>query len=205
MVVQEHATANESINVAPEDILRAQVYRLLASWLSDAPDQDLLDRTSELTGDTSPLGKAVGTLAHLSSRTPVSSAAVEYHDLLIGVGRGELVPFGSYYLTGFLQEKPLAKLRQDMRRLEIVRADGVSEPEDHIASVLEMMAGLIDGTFGRVLPVDEQKSFFEQHISSWASHFFRDLGAAKSAVLYAGVAGVGATFLDLETGAFALS
>lgn len=204
MAVQQYTVGIESEPVAAEDVLRAQLYRLLASWLSDAPDQDLLDRTARLTGDQSPLGKAIGTLAHLSARTPLSTAAVEYHDLLIGVGRGELVPFGSYYLTGFLQEKPLAKLRHDMRRLHIVRADDVSEPEDHIASILEMMAGLIDGTFARALTIAQQKSFFEQHLSSWAGHFFKDLGLAKSAILYAGVAAVGTAFLELETGAFAL-
>lgn len=203
-MVQQHANGEVETTLAAEDVLRTQLYRLLASWLSDAPDQDLLDRTASLTGDKSSLGKAVGTLAHLSARTPVSTAAVEYHDLMIGVGRGELVPFASYYLTGFLQEKPLARLRQDMRRLDIARVDGVCEPEDHVASILEMMAGLIDGTFGRALPVDEQKAFYDQYVGCWAGHFFKDLGAAKSAVLYAGVAALGTAFLDLETGAFAL-
>ena len=74
----------------------------------------------------------------------------EFHDLFIGLGRGELLPYASYYLTGFLHEKPLAKLRGDMIDLGIERAEGVAEPEDNIASLMEMMAGLIRGEFGAV-------------------------------------------------------
>ena len=77
---------------------------------------------------------------------------------------GELLPFASYYLTGFLNEKPLATLRKDMASLHISRAPNVYEPEDNIASLMEMMAGLIDGRFGSPAPIERQREFFNRHI-----------------------------------------
>jgi len=191
-------------DVAPEDVLRARCYRLLARFLSSPPTADELAAAARLTGDDSDLGRAVAAFARVCSRASAASVAEEYHELFIGLTRGELVPYGSYYLTGFLHEKPLAKLRQDMARLGIERAENVSEPEDHIASLLEAMAGLVDGTLGRVLPLEEQKAFYAAHIGSWAPVFFRDLEAAKASVLYAALAGVGRAFLAIEEGAFAM-
>ena len=114
------------------------------------------------------------------------------------------MPYGSYYLTGFLHEKPLAKLRQDMSRLGVVREQNVAEPEDHIASLCEMMAGFIDGSFGRALDLDEQKAFFAAHIDNWAPVLFRDMEAAKASILYATLGSVGRIFLQIEEGAFAM-
>ncbi|MGE0613108.1 MAG: molecular chaperone, partial [Hyphomicrobiales bacterium] len=129
----------------------------------------------------------------------------EYHDLFIGEGRGELLPYGSYYLTGFLNEKPLARLRNDMAALGIARDPSVREPEDHIAALLDMMAGLITGEFGDPASVAEQKRFFETHLSSWVDHFFADLEGAKSSVLYAALGTVGRRFIEIEETAFSMS
>ena len=126
----------------------------------------------------------------------------EYHTLFIGVGRGELLPYASYYLTGFLNEKPLAKLRNDMAERGVTRSADTSEPEDHAASVLEIMAGLIDGRFGAPATIEQQKEFFDAHVGSWMDVFFRDLAGASSSVLYAALAEVGAQFLEIETAAF---
>ncbi len=130
--------------------------------------------------------------------------AEEFHDLFVGLVRGELVPYGSYYLTGFLHEKPLAKLRQDMSRLGVVREQNVAEPEDHIASLCEMMAGFIDGSLGRPLALEEQKAFFSAHIGNWAPVLFRDMEAAKASILYAMLGSIGRVFLDIEERAFAM-
>ena len=140
----------------------------------------------------------------MCGRSQAAAVAEEYHDLFIGLARGELIPYGSYYLTGFLHEKPLAKLRQDMGRLGVQRNDSVAEPEDHIASLCEMMAGFIDGSFGRALALDEQKAFFAAHIGNWAPVLFRDMEAAKASVLYATLGSVGRVFLEIEGGAFAM-
>ena len=134
--------------VDSEDALRGQVYRLLSRLLAAPPDRAVLDLVSGMEGDDTPLGRGIAALAARAAITSPEAAADEYGDLFIGVGRGELVPFASYYLTGFLNEKPLARLRGEMARLGIARADDVKEPEDHIAALCEMMAGLIEGSFG---------------------------------------------------------
>jgi TorA maturation chaperone TorD len=190
--------------VAPEDALRAQGYRLLARFLSSPPTSADLKVGAALTGNETRLGRAVTAFAKLCARSDVASVANEYHQLFIGLVRGELVPYGSYYLTGFLHEKPLARLRQDMRRLGAERHPDVRDPEDHIASLCEMMAGFIDGSFGRALSLEEQKKFFQAHIGSWAGVFFRDLEAAKCSVFYATLGSLGRAFLEVEEGAFAM-
>ncbi|MHA1599481.1 MAG: TorD/DmsD family molecular chaperone, partial [Alphaproteobacteria bacterium] len=143
------------LEVTEEDHLRAQWYGLLARLLSAAPDQALLTTVRGLTGDDSELGRSIQTLATAARAATPESLREEYFNLFVGVGRGEMLPFESYYLTGFLNEKPLARLRGDMDELGIARADNMKEPEDHIASLCEMMAGLITGAFGE--PVDLQR------------------------------------------------
>jgi TorA maturation chaperone TorD len=193
-----------SPDVAPEDVLRARCYRLLARFLSSPPTAAELKAAAGLSGDDGDLGRAISAFAHVCARANAAGVADEYQELFIGLARGELVPYGSYYLTGFLHEKPLAKLRQDMVRLGVAREQGVADPEDHIAALCEMMAGFIDGALRRPLSLEEQKSFFATHIGSWAPVFFRDLEVAKASVLYATLGSVGRAFLAIEEGAFAM-
>ena len=188
--------------VSPEDRLRAQIYRLLAGFLSCSPDKASLEAAAGLTGDDSDFGIAASNFAKIAKQTTPQAADVEYHDLFIGVTRGELLPYGSYYQTGFLNEKPLANLRSDMAAKSIERVSGLKEPEDHIASVLEMMAGLIEGAYGAPLSLPDQKEFFNKHVNSWASHFFKDLEAAKSSVLYAPFGTMGRLFMKIEQDGF---
>ncbi|MGI9407243.1 MAG: TorD/DmsD family molecular chaperone [Hyphomicrobiaceae bacterium] len=203
MPAQGHGPS-ESAGVSGEDLLRAQLYRLIANYMAKAPDAETLASGAKLSGDDTPLGKAVGTFAHLCCRSDPDAAGQEYHDLFIGVGRGELLPFASYYLTGFLNEKPLAKLRNDMDALGIERDPAASEPEDHVASIFEMMAGVIDGRFGEPASLEAQQEFYDTHIKSWAPYFFRDLEGAKSSVLYSGLGSIGRVFLEIEDTAFSM-
>ena len=199
----DHAPQTQGRPEVPqEDILRADLYRLMAGLLSAPPAREMLDAVADLRGDDTPLGQAISTLAHLASRSEPATVSAEFQELFIGVGRGELVPYGSYYLTGFLHEKPLAKLRSEMARLGIEREEGVSEPEDHIASVLEIMAGLIDGSLSLAPALDEQQAFYEQHVGAWAPHFFADLEGARNSLVYAAVGEVGRRFLEIEEAAF---
>ena len=130
------------------DVARAREYALLAALLVRAPDTDVLKRLAGLKGDPSPLGIAHLALAEAAAQTDSDRVQREYFDLFIGLGRGELLPYGSYYLTGFLHERPLARLREDLKPLGIARSEGSVEPEDHAATLCEVMAGLIDGRFG---------------------------------------------------------
>ncbi len=206
MQTEEARIINESEAgaVASEDVLRAQIYRFLAGFLSEQPERKNLENAAGMSGDSGELGVAFSNFARLAGRVDLAAAQAEYHDLFIGVTRGELLPYGSYYLTGFLNEKPLANLRRAMATLGIERAEGLSEPEDHISSVLEIMAGMIEGAYGAPLSLDEQKAFFNKHVNSWAPVFFKDLEGAKNSVLYAPFGTIGRLFLDIEQRAFAM-
>jgi len=196
--------AQPRFDIAEEDQSRAQVYALLGRLLTRAPDAALLAALARLTGDDSELGQALSALAAASRGLDEKRVADEFQDVMVGVTRGEVVPFASYYLTGFLHSKPLANLRGDMAKLGIAHVEGVPEPEDHIGSLCEMMSGLILGQFDAAADLHEQRRFFDAHIATWAPRFFADLEAAKSATFYMPVAKLGRTFIAIETQAFAL-
>lgn len=195
----------QPVAVSEEDRLRADLYNFLGLILSAPPDQLLLDQTAGLSGDDSEIGQAIAGLSRVAASSKPKAVEREFNALFIGLGRGELLPYASYYLTGFLNEKPLATLRSDMAAQRITRAPNVYEPEDNIASLMEMMGGLIVGRFSDPAPLDVQKAFFNKHIAPWAGHFFSDLEAAKSSVLYASVGNVGRIFMDIEREAFRMS
>jgi TorA maturation chaperone TorD len=195
----DHLMAGEIDDV---DLARAQEYSLLAALLARAPDAELMDKLSKLRGDASPLGIAHVELAEAASRTGTERAEREYFNIFIGVGRGELLPYGSYYLTGFLYERPLARLRDDLARLGIERGEGNAEPEDHAAMLLEVMAGLAGGRFPAAAGADRE--LFEKHLKPWIGRFFADLERADAADFYRRVGAVGRVFVDIETEAFAL-
>jgi TorA maturation chaperone TorD len=184
------------------DSARAQEYALLAALLVRAPDAGLLTRLSQLRGDASPLGLAHADLAEAASDTNAEKVEREYFNLFIGVGRGDLLPYGSYYLTGFLHERPLARLRQDLAGLGVERAEGVAEPEDHVAILCEVMAGLINRKFPA--PSDADRELFDKHMRPWVGRFFADLERAEAAQFYRRVGRLGRLFVEIEMEAFAL-
>ena len=188
--------------VSEEDRLRADFYNFLGLLLAGPPDQMVLDQTAGLSGDDTDLGQAITALARVAKVTKPAAAEREFNALFIGLGRGELLPYASYYLTGFLNEKPLAQLRSDMVARGITRAANVYEPEDNIASLMEMMAGMIVGRFGEPASLDRQKTFWNKHIGPWAAHFYSDLEAAKNSVLYASVGTAGRVFMEIEREGF---
>ena len=162
----------------------------------------LLERLGTLRGNASPLGLAHAALADAASRTNVERSEREYFNLFIGLGRGELLPYGSYYLTGFLHERPLARLREDLGRLGIERVEGQAEPEDHAAILCEIMAGLASHRFPAAAGADRQ--IFEQHLAPWIGRFFADLERAEAADFYRRVGMLGRVFIEIETEALAL-
>ncbi len=180
------------------DQQRARVYGLLGQLLARPPSRALLAQVASLRGGgDAPLGRALVEFAGLAGSTSEAAAEREYNALFIGVDRGELVPYASYYLTGFLNDRPLARLRGDMQALGLERAPGVAEPEDHIAALCEMMAGLITGAFGES-PEIGQRRFFERYLAPWAGRFFDDLEQAEAATLYRPLGALGRLFLEIE-------
>ena len=181
---------------------RSQEYALLAAMLARAPDQKFLEKLAALRGDATALGVAHAALAQTASETTVERVEREYFDLFIGLGRGELLPYGSYYLTGFLHERPLARLRADLAPLGIERVEGNCEPEDHAATLCEIMAGLVGGRLPAPAGTDQQ--IFEKHLAPWIGRFFADLERADAADLYRNVGTLGRVFVEIEKEAFAL-
>jgi TorA maturation chaperone TorD len=184
------------------DAARAQEYALLATLLSRAPDEALLSRIARLPGDASPLGAAHAAVAEAARNADAADVEREYFALFIGLGRGELLPYGSYYQSGFLHDRPLARLREDLAKLSLERAASQAEPEDHAAILCEVMAGVVSGRFPAAPGSD--RLLFEKHLAPWIGRFFADLERAKSAEFYRAVGALGRAFMDIETEAFAL-
>ena len=196
------AAASGIIKVDEVDAARAREYALLAALLARSPDAVMLQRLAGLPADTTALGAAHAGLADAASRAKPEDVEREYFDLLIGLGRGELLPYASYYLTGFLHERPLARLRTMLARLGIERAPDQTEPEDHVAILCEIMAGIASRKFP--VPEGAERDLFEQHLSPWIGRFFADLERAKAARFYRAVGTLGRVFMEIETEAFAL-
>jgi TorA maturation chaperone TorD/DNA-binding transcriptional regulator YdaS (Cro superfamily) len=202
-----YGSSEDQVASKPEideiDHLRAAEYGLLSLLLGKAPDADTLERVATLKGDASDLGIAHLELAAAASATDDHAASKEFFELFVGLGRGELLPYASYYLTGFLHERPLARVREDLRMLGIERTGPSREPEDHIAILLEVMAGLARGDFDAEFT--EQARFFERHLKPWAARMFADLEMSQAARFYRAVGRVGRVFMELESEAFTLS
>ncbi len=195
----------QTLDISTEDRLRADFYNFLGLLLAGPPDQLLLDQMAGLSGDDSDLGQAIQAMARVAKVTKPAAAEREFNALFIGLGRGELLPYASFYLTGFLNEKPLAQLRNDMAARGITRAQNVYEPEDNIASLMEMMAGMMVGRFGAPATLEDQKAFWSKHIGPWAAHFYSDLEGAENSVLYASVGTAGRVFMEIEREAFRMT
>jgi len=176
---------------------RSLVYRLLGSALAQPPDAGLLSRLARLDGDDSAIGAALRELAAQARGATVDAARTEYHILFIGIARGELVPYASFYLTGFLHERPLARLRADLARLGLARMPGRSDPEDHIATICEVMASLIERPGSPA-----QAEFFGRHLAPWSTGFFTDLERAGSAQLYRPVGAIDRLMIELDRQGF---
>jgi TorA maturation chaperone TorD len=191
------------VTACDEDRVRGNVYALLGHLLAAPPDEALLETLAAI--DPAPAGESLLTaawqmLGHAATRAAPADLQDEYQNLFIGLGRGEVVPYASWYLTGFLMERPLALLRDELRLLGIERQAGVSEPEDHAAALCDSMALMIGGD--DPVPLARQARFFARHIEPWMGRFFRDLQQAGSARFYRAVGQLGEQFLEVEKQAF---
>ncbi len=201
----EEAAGIAEVGVATDetDLARSQEYALLAALLLRAPDAGFLARLSNLDGSDTPLGAAHAGLGQAAASASAESVRREYFELFEGVGRGELLPYASYYLTGSLNERPLARLRADLGRLGLERAEGHFEPEDHLGTLCEIMSGLSAGRFEAGPGEDE--IFFARHVLPWAERFFADLEQAGSARFYRAAGAVGRVFIAIEAEGFEMA
>ena len=201
-VTQEWVDMNDDAGTSPasEGQARASTYSLIAALLARPPSDALirsLARIPQRTNhDDGSMALAWEALHDAGESAPTSEILKhEYHDLFIGVGRGELLPFGSWYQTGFLMDRPLSSLRDDLKRLGFKRQDDVKEPEDHIAALCETMAMLIED---QDIAFAQQRAFYQNHIDCWAGRFFSDLTQAENATFYRAVGDFGGHFIQFE-------
>ena len=184
------------------DRARSREYALLATFLSRSPDARMLGRLALLRGDASPLGMAHAALAEVAAKANAEAVQAEYFDLFDGLGRSRFLPYASYYLTGSLYGRPLARLRQALRNLGLEQEEQHSEPEDHAAILCEIMAGLAGGQIAA--SAEAEREIFELHLAPWIGRFFADLERAETARFYARVGALGRTFVEIEAKAFTL-
>jgi TorA maturation chaperone TorD len=191
----------------PIEASRAEVYALLAALLSAPPNTEFLARLSELQVDEpdnteKTMQMAWARLKLAASQARTEAVEQEFNALFIGLGRGELVPYSSWYLTGMLMDKPLAVLRTDLKRLGFARDAEVHEPEDHVAALCEVMSLLI--YHPQEYSFETQRTFFITHLSPWLIRFFEDVHQANAAQFYRSVGYLGMQFGTLEQKAFAM-
>jgi TorA maturation chaperone TorD len=193
-----------TIAISDEELARAHVYQLLGRLLARPPDQQVLTLISSIEDqapdDDAPLTVAWRELRRAAAAAQPALLEQEYFKLFIGLGRGELLPYASWYVHGALMERILANLRQDLKRLGFARQDEVAEPEDHAAALCETL-GMIISDPGLSL---EQAAFFQAYVDGWMGRFFADLEAAETADFYRAVGQLGSRFMELEKRLFAL-
>lgn len=182
------------MNISEKDGLRSDIYLLISTLLREPPSEELLSMLSviDIDGFSSEMAQAWQQLQQAAKQSELSAVEDEYQTLFIGVGRGEVVPFASWHLTGSLMEKPLALLRRDLSDMGFEREDGVKEPEDHISALCEVMSSLI--TENNEL----QPLFFNKHIGNWSESLVSHIQQANSAHFYKAVALLVAAFFQLE-------
>ncbi|MFZ2648470.1 MAG: molecular chaperone TorD family protein [Burkholderiaceae bacterium] len=197
----QFASANDS-----EELARAELYGLLARlWLAP-PDADLLEQFEVAVTQAPQPGAFLEApwqvlVAALRGTTP-TQAAEEYDALFQGVGKPEVFLYGSFYLTGFLNEKPLALLRTDLAALGLARDPQRGETEDHIAALCEVMRYLIAGDDISACNLEAQRRFFRAHVQPWAERLCDALDTQPRARLYRELAGFTRAFLQVEVQGF---
>lgn len=189
-----------------EETARAEVYGLLAALYYAPPSADLLSQLRVAVTDAPVKGglleepwRDVVTAARAADDGAIQA---EYDALFGGIGKPEVYLFGSHYLSGFLNEKPLARLRTDLSRLGLERDEAMPETEDHFAYLCEVMRYLIAGDDVAVANLTQQKNFFADHLAAWTAAMCDDVAAHPRARFYAALAGFTRAFLSVESQGF---
>lgn len=204
------AHSHVSLPLSGEDQARADLYALLSRLLLAAPDAALLDALAhadpiQSEGGDPALEQSWEALSLASSVMDAQAVAEEFDALFVSVGTPPVNPYGSRYLSGFMNDTPLAELRSDLARFGVQRVRGVGEFEDHLGALCETMRVLITGAPGIARqPVEQQQAFFDAHIAPWYERCVADIAGAEGANYYRLVARLAAAFLSIEAQAFAV-
>jgi len=194
--------------VPPEEAARGHFYALLAALLVTPPSSALLANiaaASPIEGDPV-LAKAWEGLVLASSAMDADAATFEYDELFAAVGKAPVSIYAGYYLGAPAINHPRVRLQAALAELGLARSGRVSEPEDHLGSLLEVMRVLVAGAPGRpAASLADQKRFYQTYVGPAATEFFAALAVAQQANYYRHAAAVGAAFMALETQSFLLA
>ncbi|HEQ3589907.1 TPA: molecular chaperone [Vibrio harveyi] len=184
-----------------EQTLRTEIYLVLSALFRSAPSEEMIEflTSLEVEPSESAMQKAWIALQQAAKDSNREALEDEYQDLFIGIGRGEVMPFGSWHMTGAMMEKPLAEIRHDLELLGFERDENVKEPEDHIAALCEVMSMLTGEE------EDLQQAVFNKHIAPWFNSFTQQLENAESASFYKPAAQLCEAFLTLEQVRFSVN
>ncbi|EKO3851107.1 molecular chaperone [Vibrio harveyi] len=184
-----------------EQTLRTEIYLVLSALFRSAPSEEMIEflTSLEVEPSESAMQKAWIALQLAAKDSNREALEDEYQDLFIGIGRGEVMPFGSWHMTGAMMEKPLAEIRHDLELLGFERDENVKEPEDHIAALCEVMSMLTGEE------EDLQQAVFNKHIAPWFNSFTQQLENAESANFYKPAAQLCEAFLTLEQVRFSVN
>lgn len=184
-----------------EQTLRTEIYLVLSALFRSAPSEEMIEflTSLEVEPSESAMQKAWIALQLAAKDSNREALEDEYQDLFIGIGRGEVMPFGSWHMTGAMMEKPLAEIRHDLELLGFERDENVKEPEDHIAALCEVMSMLTGEE------EDIQQAVFNKHIAPWFNSFTQQLENAESANFYKPAAQLCEAFLTLEQVRFSVN
>lgn len=203
----ETIPVTQALAPEPEDMARADLYALIANLFYAPPDRELLDAIVA-ADPISPGGELFApwkALQNAASRADAETLKVEHETLFVGVGRPPVMLYASYYLAGFLMEKPLAKLRGDLANIGVARRESVAEPEDHIAALCDVMRMLIvDGVSdvlsgsGNQAGLQVQRKFFNEHIKPWYGRLAADIECQNQADFYRQAGAFARSFFEIE-------
>ena len=189
-----------------EETARAELYGLLSQLYYAAPSPELLSAlrvaATEAPANGGFLQEPWQQLVAASRALSDAAIAQEFDRLFGGVGKPEVFLYGSHYLSGFLNEKPLARLRTDLQQLGLARDEAMPETEDHVAYLLEVMRYLIAGDDVAVCNLTSQREFFSTHLQPWVLQLCDALAAQPQARFYAAVAHFTRAFVSVETQGF---
>ena len=203
---------SQPLNYSPPDdgdeIARAEVYGLLAALFLAPPTPELYAGLRVAVTQAPAAGAFLesnwGALVAATRRLPLAAINDEYALLFQGIGKPEVFLFGSWFIAGHLNEKPLVDLRHDLAALGLERPAGVLQTEDHIAGLCEVMRYLIAGDDAGASHLAAQRRFFERHLRPWNEALWDAISAHPAADFYAAVAGFGRDFFAVEAQGFDL-
>jgi len=189
-----------------EETARAEIYGLLAQLYYVAPTPELMSSLRVAVTEAPAAGGFLEEpwrqVVAAARDTPDAQVRAEYDALFGGVGKPEVYLFGSHYLSGFLNEKPLARLRTDLAALGLARDETMPDTEDHVAYLFEVMRYLIAGDDVEVANLTRQSEFFSHHLQPWATKLCEAILAHPKARFYRSVAAFTQAFLEVETQGF---